>query len=76
MLLELIIVWLTVILNETVLKKNVVFAAVFNFPLSSVSHRFAEPCVVMAGVPGDHKTVICAVHHPVPGVLLFYWQKS
>jgi len=76
MFLELIIVWLTAILRETVLKNNLVFAAVFNFNLSSVSHRFAEPCVVMAGVPCDHKTVLCTVPHPIPGVLLFCWQKS
>jgi len=76
MLLEIIIVWLTAILNETVLKNNLVFATVFKFALSSVSHRFAEPCVVMAGVSCDHKTVLCTVPHPIPGVLLFCWQKS
>jgi len=76
MLLELIIVWLTVILNETVLKNNLVFVAVLNFTLPSVSHRFAEPCVVVAGVPCDHKTVLCTVSHPIPSVLVFCWQKS
>ena len=55
---------------------TVVFAAAFNFTLSSVSHRFAEPCVVMAGVPCDHKTVLCTVSHPSTSVLLFCWQKS
>jgi len=46
------------------------------FTLSCVSHRFAKSCVVMEGVPGDHETVLFALPHPVPYVLLFYWQKS
>ena len=76
MLLPIITVWLTASLNLTVFNNNSVFVAVFNFTLSCVSHRFAEPCVVMAGVPGDHKTVLCAVPHPIPGALLFCRQKS
>lgn len=76
MLLEIISVWLKAIMNETMFRSNSVFAAVVNFTFSSVSHRFVEPCVVMAGVPGVHKTVLRAVPHPVPGVLLFCRQKS
>ena len=59
-----------------ILKRNLVSAAIFNFTLSSVSYRFAQPCVVMAWVPGDHKIVLRAVPHPIPGVLLFCRQKS
>jgi hypothetical protein len=76
MLLAIISVWLKPILNETVFKNNLVFKAVFNCILSCVSHRFAEPCVVMAGVPGDNKTVLCVLPHPTPSVLLFCRQKS
>jgi hypothetical protein len=76
LLFAVITVWLTAILNGTASTNNLVSAAVCNFALSSVSHRCAEPCVVVARVPGDHKTVLCAVPHPNTRLLIFRRQKS